>query len=83
MHYITSEGIEVGVIYGGKARMRPVWFVWNGRRYHVNRVNHIWKKRDGERLLVFFSVSDEANTYLLCYDTLQMEWRICGTYTEG
>jgi len=83
MHYITSERIKVGVIYGEKTRMKPVWFIWNGKKYHVTKVNHVWKDKDGREVLVFFSVSDEANTYLLCYNTLQMEWTICGTYTEG
>lgn len=83
MHYTTSERIQVGAIYGGKTRVRPVWFIWSGKKYHVYKVNHMWKEGNGREVLVFFSVSDQANTYLLCYNALDMEWTICGTYTEG
>jgi hypothetical protein len=83
MHYRTEEKIQVGVICGGEVRMRPEWFVWKGKRYQVSRVNHVWKESQGRELLYFFSVSDAVNTYLLCYQAMNMEWKICGTYTEG
>ncbi len=83
MHYTISEWIQVGVVYGERGRIRPVWFVWNGRRYRVDSVNHVWQDKIGREMLVFFSVSDEANTYLLCYHSVRMEWTICGVYTEG
>ena len=83
MHYSTHEKVEVGVICGGDVRMRPEWFVWKGRRYQVSQVNHVWKEREERDLLYFFSVSDEGNTYLLCYHVPTMEWQLCGTYMEG
>ena len=83
MHYFTSEQIDVEVFYGGKNRMKPLWFIWNGKKYQIASVNHVWKERDGREVFYCFSVSDEANTYLLRYNTLQMQWVICGIYTEG
>ena len=83
MHYTTREKITVGVVYGDQVRIRPVWFVWDGRRYQVTSINHVWRDKAGKEMLVFFSVSDETNTYVLCYHTVQLEWTICGVSMEG
>ena len=83
MHYTTTERIKVGVVYGEQGRIKPVWFVWNGRQYRVVNINHVWRDKVGREVLVFFSVSDEANTYLLCYNSVRMEWTICGVSMEG
>lgn len=82
MHYTTSERITVGVVYGDQGRIKPEWFVWNGREYQVTGINHIWRDKAGREVLVFFSVSDAANTYLLCYNTVQLQWTICGIFME-
>jgi hypothetical protein len=83
MHYTTTERIQVGVVYGDQGHIKPVWFVWNGRQYRVASINHVWRDKAGREMLVFFSVSDEANTYLLCYNSVRMEWTICGVSMEG
>jgi hypothetical protein len=83
MHYTTTERIQVGVVYSEQGRIKPVWFVWNGRQYRVTSINHVWRDKVGREVQVFFSVSDEANTYLLCYNSVRMEWTICGVSMEG
>jgi hypothetical protein len=83
MHYTTSERIRVGVVYGDEGRIRPEWFVWEGREHRVASINHIWREKAGREALIFFSVSDKANTYLLCYHTIQLQWTLCGVDMEG
>lgn len=83
MHYTTSERITVGVVYGDEGCIKPEWFVWDGREYRVAGINHIWRDKVGREVLLFFSVSDKANTYLLCYNTVQLEWTLCGVGMEG
>jgi hypothetical protein len=83
MHYTTSERIRVGVVYGDEGRIRPEWFVWEGREHRVTSINHIWRDTVGRETLIFFSVSDKADTYLLCYHTIQLQWTLCGVEMEG
>ena len=83
MHYTTRERITVGVVYGDEGRIRPEWFVWEGREYRVTGINHIWRDKVGREVLVFFSVSDKIDTYLLCYNTIQLQWTLCGVGMEG
>ena len=64
MHYTTREKITVGVTYGDQERIRPVWFVWDGRRYQVTSINHVWRDKAGREVLVFFSVSDEISAVM-------------------
>ena len=83
MHYTSSERITVGVVYGEAGRMKPEWFFWEGREHRVVSINHIWRDTVGRETLIFFSVSDKADTYLLCYHTIQLQWTLCGVEMEG
>lgn len=70
-----NEPIEAGVIFQ-KGRVRPVWFLWKGRRYPVERVTYQWKEKMGESLIHFFSVFDGVNTFELQYDSKLLHWRL-------
>jgi hypothetical protein len=83
MRYDTSERITVGVVYGDEGHIRPAWFLWEGKEHRVTSINHIWREKIGREALIFFSVSDKADTYLLCYHTIQLRWTLCGVAMEG
>jgi hypothetical protein len=70
-----NEPIEVGAVFGEGA-VSPVWFLWNGRRYRVERVAYRWREKRGESLLHLFSVFDGASTFELIYDSKGMRWRL-------
>lgn len=70
-----GEPIEVGVVFK-EAGPRPVWFVWKGRKYPVERVTYRWKEKSGDSWHYCFSVFDGANTFELIYDSKLLQWKL-------
>jgi hypothetical protein len=70
------ESIRVGVVFGGSPRVRPVWFIWNGRTVRVQAVTYTWQTREGRALVRHFAVTDGATAYELRYEPEQMGWRL-------
>ncbi|MEK7538209.1 MAG: hypothetical protein AAB619_04535, partial [Patescibacteria group bacterium] len=66
---------------GQRTKVRPLAFVWSGKKYAVERVNLVYKRRDGARDLWCFAVSDAANSYVLLYDPADMRWTLEEVYT--
>ena len=56
--------------------VRPVSFLWAGRRYDVNSVNLVYHRRVGKHNVWCFAVSDESNTFVLTYDPESLEWML-------
>jgi hypothetical protein len=44
------ERIEVAAVFGKGERIRPVWFVWNGKKVRVQRVTYRWTEREGSEV---------------------------------
>ena len=72
-----EQPIKVGAIFGGKKKIRPVWFIWAGREYHIKEITYTWNIREGRTLFYFFSVIDRNdNLYELCYRTGSATWHL-------
>lgn len=67
---------------GSAGKVRPLVFLWRGRKYVVDRVNLVYKKQHGDRFLQCFAVSDPANSYILVYDPEEMSWMLEEIYAR-
>mgnify|MGYP001577202592 CR=1 FL=1 len=70
-----NDPVEVGAVFR-KTGLRPVWFLWKGRKYPVERVTYRWKEKSGEGWLHSFSVFDGTNTFELVYDSKLLRWKL-------
>lgn len=70
-----NEPVEVGAVFRRNG-VRPVWFIWKGRKYPIERVTYRWKEKVGERWVYFFSVFDGQDTFELVYDSKLLEWKL-------
>lgn len=70
-----DEDVTVGAVFRG-GRLVPKWFLWGGSRRSVERVNMVWKDRQGEARLRLFSVSSGGNSYELILNQTTLEWRL-------
>lgn len=57
-------------------RVKPVSFFWAGRRYDVASVNLVYRRKVGKQDKWCFAVSDQANTFVLSYEPVSMEWML-------
>ena len=65
-----GQAFTVGAVFGGKKKIKPVWFIWQAREYHIKEITYIWNRREGISLFFLFSVTDTAdNLYELSYQT--------------
>ncbi len=76
----VHEPIRVAVDFAGP-KITPLAFVWSGKKYVVEKVNIVYKRRDGARELWCFAVSDNANSYVLLYDPENLRWTLEEVYT--
>lgn len=70
------EPVAVGAIFEPPARVRPAWFIWNGRKIKVVRTNHAWSEREGRATLYHFSVSDGTDTFHLVMNNDTQSWHL-------
>lgn len=68
-----GEPIRVAVDFNG-LKIKPLAFVWNGRKYPVKRVSMVYKRQHGTGFWWCFAVTDEANSFILLYDPIKMSW---------
>lgn len=74
------EPVRVAVDFAGP-KITPLAFIWSGKKYVVEKVNLVYKRRDGARELWCFAVSDAANSYVLLYDPASLRWTLDEIYT--
>ena len=77
------ENIKVGVVFGPEhPNLRPVWFIWRGRRYPIEELTYTWRVAKGKTSLLYFAVK-AGDLYQLCYDSHTLRWHLEAVETEG
>ena len=72
---MLHDPIEVDVRFSQRG-MRPMGFVWQGRRRMVREVTCAWSERDGALIHRCFSVSDGEQLYELRFDARALRWHL-------
>ena len=70
-----NESIEVAALFG-KSRIKPKWFVWNGRKHDIKDVTYAWKAREGDAIIQYFAVTDGATSFELSLNQKTMRWML-------
>lgn len=77
-----DEPIRVLVDCAGGS-MTPLRFRWSGRTYRVEAVNARWVDRSGVGYRLCFSVQCSDETFLLHFDSKEVQWWLDQTGTDG
>jgi hypothetical protein len=72
---MLEDPIDVDVRFSQRG-MRPLWFIWQGRRRVVREVTCAWHERDGALVHRCFSVSDGESLYELRFDARALRWHL-------
>lgn len=79
-----NEIIQVGAIFGdNKKKLKPVWFIWGGRRYNIQEITYTWTERMGKAVVHHFTVTDGANLSSISYNTDTLVWTLHSMHMEG
>ena len=82
-----GEPIKVGVVFGanciGEKKIKPVWFIWKEKQYHIKEVTYTWTNKEGNSSVHYFSVTDGQNLYEIAYNTETMVWMLIAVEMEG
>ncbi len=68
-----KESIRVGALFE-KGRVRPVWFMWQSRRYAIREVTLYWQDRQGTDLQSHFGVHAEGGFFELMLNHISLCW---------
>ncbi|OQZ03686.1 MAG: hypothetical protein B6D34_06540 [Candidatus Brocadia sp. UTAMX1] len=78
------EPIKVGAIFGDhKRKLRPVWFVWNNRKYDIKEITYIWTEKIGKASIHHFMVTDNADLFDISYSTDTLGWTLHSVETDA
>ena len=78
-----GEPVIVGAVFGSPSKVRPAWFIWNGRRHNVKETNFTWVERKGRTSLHHFAVSDGVDIFELILNAETLTWRLEQMETSG
>jgi hypothetical protein len=71
-----GEPVKVGAVFDPEQTLQPKWFVWNHRKYCVQRVTFSWIVREEQNIFHHFAVTDGAKLYELTYEAGSLSWRL-------
>ena len=78
-----QEPVRVFVDFSG-TKVRPIAFIRaSGRRYDIEKVNLVYRRRVGDRYHWCFACSGESNTYILFYDPERLIWTLREIQMDG
>ena len=76
---VINESIQVGAVFGRDRRLiKPVWFIWNRKKYLIKAITYTWEAREGKTKLYNFAVTDGKTLYNISYNQDRMTWRLSG-----
>ena len=75
------EPITVGVVFE-RSRVKPAWFIWANRRYHVREVTQRWHTREGAAAILHLGVSDGATVFELAFNQQTLVWTMASVATD-
>ncbi len=81
MHQLLEDAVDVVVEFEQK-KIRPRFIRWDGNIYKPNSVNLIHRSREGDRNIVYISVSDDVNFMKLRFDPVSLDWKLVEIYTD-
>jgi len=81
MHEILNDPIEVRVDFT-QNHVRPRVVTWGSTVFQPTLVNLIHQSREGEQMIFYFSVSDDAHFLKLRFNPQNMQWRLVEIYSD-
>lgn len=82
MYELINEPINILVSFG-QNQILPLYFKWRDKKYKIDKLNLVHKKRDGEDKIYYFNVSNHANYFKLSFSTKSLLWKIDELYYDG
>ena len=79
---VINEPISILVSFN-QNKVLPLLFQWRGKKYKIEKLNLVHKKRDGTDTIYYFNVTDKTNYFKLSFSTKNLNWRIEELYWEG
>ena len=72
-----NESIKVGAVFAENNKPSPRWFVWQKRKYHIQKITYVWRVKNGGTYLLYFAAADNnGNVYEISFNQKSLEWRL-------
>ena len=84
MYENINQKIPAAVLFGtGFQDVNPLKIRWQGRDYTIVHIDYKHKLRQGNKILYYFSCSDGANFFELCFDATELSWTLNKVWDEN
>lgn len=79
----VNQPVDLEAIFPAKAPYpRPTGFLWQGRRYRVEKVHLVHERWEGATRLLLYSVTASGALVQLRYDSGRARWYLGGFFSE-
>jgi hypothetical protein len=73
---MSGENVEVFAAFAKTGSFKPQAFKYGQQVYKVSKIDLSYSVKRGANKLYVFNVSDEANSWVLSFDTETMKWNL-------
>lgn len=70
---VINEKIKVGAVFDDN-KIKPKWFVRNGRKYIISEITYTWRTKNGEEQIIHFSATDGSTLFEISYNQKTLKW---------
>jgi len=79
----TKEVISVSAVFQD-FHLRPVAFIWNGRKYRVISILGSFQNQKGKFRCYNYAVkAQNGDVYEICFSTEDMSWSLIRVHSQG
>ena len=78
---VINESIDVGAVFG-KNKVKPKWFIWNGRKHEIKEVTYMWHDKQGETEFLYFALTDGKTVFEVSLNQKDLSWQLLKTTVE-
>ncbi|OGS20631.1 MAG: hypothetical protein A3J83_05605 [Elusimicrobia bacterium RIFOXYA2_FULL_40_6] len=75
MSVSINEKIKVAAVFDDN-KIKPKWFVRNGRKHAISEVTYTWHTKTGEDDILHFSVTDGSTLFEISYNQKTLKWNL-------
>lgn len=82
MYELINDPIDVVTTFT-KQGPRPTSFIWKNQKYLIEKINFVYRSKQGDTHLVHFAAATTKEAYKITLNTKKLTWRLNEVYSEG
>ncbi len=75
--------LDVQAAFYKSGEIKPCIIRLKGHTFRIKKINHIWREKNGNGILTYFSLTDGINVFVVSFDHNNATWLLENVYMDG